>query len=106
MFLVVLIASALVAGASLEEYRRELKGMDQRIEQLEKERDLHMRKSQEFLQQGNQWQYETGDIQDAYTSWGKADDERARALQLQQEIDVLREQKERMFNLYPQLRSQ
>jgi len=88
---------------SIEGARVELQKIDQQIEKLSKERDLHAQRSQEYQREGDRWQYSTNNIDDAYKLWGKANDERRQVQDAQLQIEALKEQRDRIYQYYPQL---
>jgi hypothetical protein len=85
--------------------KKELDSIDKQIEALTKERDQHGQKSLQYQRQGNQWQYSTGRIQEAYDAWAKADAERKQMNDVQLQIDALKQRKTRILQYYPQLRN-
>jgi len=93
----------LFAGMNADACQKEILGIDKQIEKLEKEKQQHILKAREYQKQGDQWEYNTGRIQDGHEAWGKANDERAKAISLQRQIDLLLLRKERIFQFYPQL---
>jgi|GEM_PF-1366643 hypothetical protein len=85
--------------------KKEVEAINKQIENLSKERDQHAQKSVEYQRQGNQWQYSTGRVQEAYDAWAKADAERKQMNDLQLQIDELNRRKARIFLYYPELQS-
>lgn len=92
--------------SSVEGCAKEIKQIDAQIQKLIKERDLHNQKAKEYQTKGDNWQYETHDIQTAYTNWAKADAERRQMLEIQNQIDVLEARKQWIYQFYPQLQYQ
>ena len=93
----------LAADPAMEGCRIEVKKIDQQIEKLEKERELHAQKAQQYQQEGDRWRFSTNNIEDAYQAWGSADKERRQMQSIQLQIDELQERKDRIFQFYPQL---
>lgn len=103
MIAIVLLAAAVAAPMSEEE--KELQQIDAQIEKLTKERNEHALAAEKYQQQGDNWQYETNYIQDAYANWAKADAERRQMMEIQQQIDALQEKKQDILQFHPELGS-
>ena|SRR3569832_243936 len=99
----VLIFSSLQADANSDACGREIKQIDAQIEKLRAQKQNHIDLAQRYQAEGDRWKYSTGRIDDAHAAWDKADDERAKAIQLQRQIDLLYEKKDRIYQFYPQL---
>ncbi len=101
MFIVLFLAAAVAAPMSDEE--KELKQIDAKIEKLAKQRDQHALQAEKYQKQGDDWQYETNYIQDAYANWAKADAERRQMMEIQEQIEALQEQKQQILQFHPEL---
>jgi len=77
--------------------------MNKQIEKLQKEKQQHLDLAKQYQAKGDQWQYNTGRIQDAYDWWGKANAERRKAIDIQTQIDLMNERKGRIYQFYPEL---
>lgn len=97
-------ASCFVWGDSLIAPKQQLQTIQKEMDELTRERDRHFRKAAYYQKEGDRWRYSHNDIEQAYESWGKADDERRQAHILQHKIEDLQEQKERLYQKYPKLR--
>jgi hypothetical protein len=97
------IALPLHAESGVDGCAKEVKQLDAQIQKLIKERDMHGQKAQEYQHKGDSWQYETGNIQTGYENWEKANQERSKMLEIQNQIDALEKRKQRIFQFYPQL---
>ena len=103
MFIVLFLAAAVAAPMSEEE--KELQQIDAKIEKLSKERDQHALQAEKYQKQGDDWQYETNYIQDAYANWAKADAERRQMMEIQEQIEALQDQKQQILQFHPELGS-
>ena len=99
-----LFFSSLLAQDSKSVCAQEVAKIDQQIEKLTQQRDQHAALAAQYQKQGDLWKYRSGDIEDAYAAWGKASQERSAAFDLQQQIDQLKDKKERIYWSYPSLR--
>ncbi len=83
-------------------YEKEIKQIDAQIKKLEIEKARHAELSAQYQKEGDRWQYTTGNIQDAYALWAKADEERKQVAKIQIEIDALESKKNLLyqFNIY------
>jgi hypothetical protein len=99
----VLLFSALRADADTEACKREIQSIDAQIQKLQVQKQKHDDLARQYQAEGDRWKYTTGRIDDAHTWWGKADDERAKAIAFQRQIDLLYEKKNRIYQFYPQL---
>lgn len=95
--------SPLLAMTEKEACGKELQQIDKEIGKLNAEKQKHLDLSIQYQKQGDNWQYNTGRIQDAYSAWGKASEERQKAIELQLQIDELLERKQRIIQFYPEL---
>ena len=102
-YIFILLFSALHADEYADACKLEIQKIDKQVEKLQAEKQKHVDLALQYQTQGNQWQYRTGRVTDAYAAWAKADDERAQAISLQLQIDHLLERKERIYQFYPQL---
>lgn len=95
----------LAASPDSDACQQELQVIDATIQQLEAQKQQHVNLAKQYQQEGDRWQYDTGRIQDAHDAWGKANAERAQVIQLQTQIDLLYEKKDRIYQAYPALRN-
>ena len=91
------------ASAESEACGKEIQLIDQQLEKLEKQKQQHQDLARQFQKAGDNWQYSTGNIQDGYANWGRADQERRKAIDLQQQIDLLLQRRSRIIQFYPEL---
>lgn len=105
MLLVWLAALISVADPQMEGCKADLKIIDQQIETLTKERDLHAKKAAQYQSLGDQWQYRTGKIEYGQENWAKANQERTLMINAQLQINTLQTKKQRIYQLYPQLQN-
>jgi len=82
---------------------KEIHKIDAEIQKLQVEKEKHIELARKYQAEGDNWDYKTGRIQDAHEAWGKADDQRAQAIQHQLQIDMLREKKFQIYTVYPEL---
>ncbi len=101
-----MLVSALYADRASEACKKEIKTIDAQIQKLQAEKQKHADLAKQYQAAGDRWRYDTGRIQDAHEAWGKADDERARVIELQLQIDQLYEKKNRIYQFYPQLQKE
>ncbi|MBS0616286.1 MAG: hypothetical protein JSR58_07040 [Verrucomicrobia bacterium] len=101
MFIAILLAA--VTAAPMSEEEKQLQKIDSQIEKLTKERNQHALAAEKYQQLGDNWQYETNYIQDAYANWAKADAERRQMMDIQMQIDALQEQKQQILQFHPEL---
>ncbi len=87
----------------VEACRKEVVSIEKQIQKLETEKQKHVVLAGKYQKEGDQWQYNTGRIQDAHASWAKADHERIQIGQIQRQIDLLNDRKNHIFQIYPQL---
>lgn len=93
------------ADAAADACFKEVQQIDSQIQKLEAQKQKHTALARKYQQEGDRWKYSTGRIEDAQVAWNKANHERAQAIELQRQIDLLLEQKDRIYQYYPQLRS-
>jgi hypothetical protein len=91
------------ASAESEACKKELQQIDTEVQKLRVQKQKHVDLARQYQAEGDRWQYSTGRIDDAHASWGKADDERAKAIALQLQIDQLLEKKNLIYQFYPEL---
>ena len=91
------------ASAESQACGKEIQSIDAQVQKLEKQKLVHQNLARQYQKQGDEWQYNSGNIQDGYTAWGKANEERRQAINLQQQIDLLVERKRRIIQFYPEL---
>ena len=100
------LCSILSAEMTKEGAVQEIKKIDKQIQKLEVEKKKHIDLSRKYQEEGDNWDYKTGRIQDAHEDWGKADDERKKAIDYQGKIDALIDQKRGIYQYYPELQYQ
>jgi predicted ribosome quality control (RQC) complex YloA/Tae2 family protein len=83
--------------------RVEIQKIDEQVKALEKEKQKHQDLARQYQQKGDNWQYYSSDVQNGYNAWDKADDEQRKAIDIQAQIDVLIDQKQRIMQFYPEL---
>lgn len=105
-WILIVLCAGLNADAAQDACQAQIKTIDAEVQKLEVQKQKHIDLARQYQAEGDQWQYDTGRIDDAYKAWGQADRERARAIEYQRQIDVLLEQKERIYQYYPILRNQ
>lgn len=99
----VLLFSALHADTESDACRKEIQVIDAQIQKLQAQKQKHVDLAKKYQADGDRWKYNTGRIQEAHDNWNKADDERSKAIDLQRQIDLLYEKKNRIYQFYPQL---
>lgn len=92
-------------GASAEACWKEIQSIDQLVQKLSKEKEIHIELSRKYQKEGDNWLYSSGSIQDGYRAWGMADDERRKAAALQEQIDHLLQRKQHIYQFFPELRN-
>jgi len=103
IFLFLVICTGLYGSTESDACKQEIVQIDKQIEKLRKEKDQHIELAKKYQAKGDRWQYDTGRIQEAQEDWGKANDERSKAIELQLQIDKLYEKKNWIYQFYPQL---
>lgn len=103
LFLLVLLVSTIKADSETDACRQEITAIDKQIEKLHAEKEKHVELAKKYQADGDRWQFNTGRIQEAHENWGKANDERAKAIDLQLQIDRLYEKKKWIYQFYPEL---
>ena len=93
----------LLLVSPLEGCQQELVQIDTQIEQLEKTRDGHEAQADTYQDEGDRWQFSSGEFGEARRAWQKADAERQQAIDIQKQIEVLQARKNRILQFYPQL---
>ena len=101
--LLTLVTGAYAQSAESQACGKEIELMDQQVQKLEKEKKVHQDLARKYQQAGDNWQYSSGNIQDAYANWGKANQERRQGIDIQQQIDLLLKRKGRIIQFYPEL---
>jgi hypothetical protein len=102
-FLLLAFGSLTAASAESDACGKEIQLIDKQVQMLEKQKHTHQELARKYQKLGDEWQYSTGDIQDAYGNWGRADQERRKAIDIQNEIDLLLQRKQRIIQFYPEL---
>jgi hypothetical protein len=82
---------------------KEIQLIDQEVQKLEQQKQKHQDLARQYQQKGDQWRYYSGNIQDAYVNWGKANEERQKAIDIQQQIDSLLLRRQTIMQFYPEL---
>lgn len=82
---------------------KEIQAIDKEVQKLNQEKEQHIELSRQYQQEGDNWLYISGSIQDGYRNWAIADDERRKAADLQRQIDLLLQKKARIYQYYPEL---
>ena len=103
MFFLLLFAPLLGASPESAACGKEIQRINSQVQKLEKQKQVHQDLARKYQQLGDNWQYSTGNVQDAYANWGQADQERRKAIDLQQQIDLLLERRSRIIQFYPEL---
>jgi hypothetical protein len=83
---------------------KEIQLIDQQVQKLEQQKQIHQDTARKYQKLGDEWQYSSGNIQDAYANWGRADQERRKAIDLQHQVDLLLQRKQRIIQFYPERR--
>lgn len=83
--------------------RLELQQLQTEIDKLEQERNAHTQKATEYQKMGDNWQFRSGQFEDARKNWNMADDERLKAQDIQSQIEDLQNHKARILQFYPEL---
>lgn len=96
-------AEEIAASAESEACGKEIQLIDREVQKLEKQKQVHQDQARKYQKLGDEWQYSTGNIQDAYGNWARADQERRKAIEIQQQIDLLLQRKQRIIQFYPEL---
>jgi hypothetical protein len=102
-FLLLAFGSLSGASAESEACGKEIQLIDKQVHELEQQKQIHQDLARKYQKLGDNWQYSTGNIQDAYANWGRADQERRKAIEIQQQIDLLLQRKQRIIQFYPEL---
>ena len=82
---------------------KQVEKIDAQIKKLNVQKQKHLDLAAKYQKQGDNWQYSSGNIEDAHAAWDKANAEQKAAIDLQGQIDTLNEQKQRIFQFYPEL---
>lgn len=93
----------LVKEGESEACGKEIQLIDKEVEKLEKQKQQHQDLARQYQKKGDEWRYSSGNPQDAYANWGKADQERRKAIDIQQQIDLLLQRRKRIMQFYPEL---
>jgi hypothetical protein len=96
-------AEVIAASAESEACGKEIQLIDKQVQELEQEKKFHQDQAQKYQKLGDNWQYSTGNIQDGYVNWGYANQERRKAIDIQHQIDLLLQRKQRIIQFYPEL---
>ena len=99
----ILFAAAKQPETPGEACSKEIQQIDQQILKLEQQKQYHQERARYYQKQGDSWQYNTGNIQDGYLAWGRANDERRKAIDIQHQIDLLNQRKQLIMQFYPEL---
>jgi|SRR3569832_318454 len=82
---------------------KEIQLIDKQIEKFEKEKQTYQDLARKYQKLGDDWQYSSGNVQDAYKNWGLASQQRRKAIDAQQQIDLLLQRRNRIIQFYPEL---
>jgi hypothetical protein len=96
-------AEEIAASAESDACGKEIQLIDKQVLKLEQEKKVHQDLARKYQKLGDEWQYSSGNIQDAYANWNKADQERRQAIDLQHQVDLLLQRKQRIIQFYPEL---
>ncbi len=96
-------AEEIAASAESEACGKEIQMIDKQVQKLEQEKKFHQDQARHYQKLGDEWQYSSGNIQDANANWNWADQERRKAIDLQHQIDLLLQRKLRIIQFYPEL---
>ena len=102
-FLLLAFGSLSAASAESDACGKEIQLIDKQVYKLEQQKKIHQDLARQYQKLGDEWQYSSGNIQDAYANWGRADQERRKAIDAQQQIDLLLQRKQRIIQFYPEL---
>lgn len=83
--------------------RKEIDVIDQQLKKLTQEKKVHQDLARKYQKLGDEWKYHSGSIHDAYVNWGRAAEERKKAIDLQHQYDLLLERRSRIIQFYPEL---
>ncbi len=99
------LAQAEEVAASTEQQAcgKEIQIIDKQVLKLEQQKKIHQDEARKYQKLGDNWQYSSGNIQDAYANWNRADQERRKAIDLQHQVDLLLQRKQRIIQFYPEL---
>jgi hypothetical protein len=93
----------IAASAESEACGKEIDLIDKQIIKLEQQKKIHQDLARKYQKQGDEWKYHSGSIHDAYAYWGRAAEERKKAIDFQNQVDVLLERRSRIIQFYPEL---
>jgi hypothetical protein len=96
-------AEEIAASAESDACGKEIELIDKQVQKLEQQKKIYQDQARKYQKLGDEWQYSSGDIQDAYANWNRADQERRKAIDLQQQVDLLLQRKQRIIQFYPEL---
>lgn len=82
---------------------KEIELIDKQVQKLEQEKQFYQDEARKYQKLGDNWQYSTGNIQDGYANWNRADQQRRRAIQIQEQIDLLLQRRSLIIQFYPEL---
>jgi hypothetical protein len=82
---------------------KEIQLIDKQVQKLEQQKQVHQDEARKYQKLGDNWQYSTGNIQDGYANWNRADQERRKAIDLQHQVDLLLQRRSRIIQFYPEL---
>jgi hypothetical protein len=102
-FLLLAFAPLMGASEESEACGQEIQIIDQQVAKLEKQKKIHQDAARKYQKLGDNWQYSSGNIQDAHKNWGLASQERRKAIDIQQQIDLLLQRRTRIMQFYPEL---
>jgi hypothetical protein len=102
-FLLLLFFVPVSGSPESEGCQKEVEKIDAQVEKLNAEKRKHLDLAAKYQKEGDQWQYSTGRIEEGYKYWGMASDEQKKAINIQLQIDMLLERRQRIYQYYPEL---
>ena len=96
-------AEEIAASAESEACGKEIQLIDKQVQKLEQQKQVHQDLARKYQKLGDEWRYSSGNIQDADANWGRANEERRKAIDLQQQVDLLLQRRSRIIQFYPEL---
>ncbi|HEY5236364.1 MAG TPA: hypothetical protein VIJ14_09320 [Rhabdochlamydiaceae bacterium] len=96
-------AEEIAASVESEACGKEIQLIDKQVQKLEQQKQIHQDLARKYQKLGDEWQYSSGNIQDGYANWNRADQERRKAIDLQHQVDLLLQRRSRIIQFYPEL---
>lgn len=103
LFLLLLFFVPAYGSPESDACQKQVEKIDAEIKKLSVQKQKHLDLAAQYQKQGDNWQYSSGRIEDAHQAWDKANQEQKAAIDLQGQIDSLNEQKQRIYQFYPEL---